>query len=347
MLKHIIPILRLWIALGLLAGCNMLPAPQPASPPIQSTATASPTQTATQTASPTLTQTLVPTASPEPTATEAPHPAIQRVLIISLDGLRPDAIALAPMPTVQALMETGAYTLNAQTIFPSSTLPSHASMLTGLCPAKHGVDWNDDQPERGYAKGPGIFAQAKLAGMYTIFFAGKSKMKQLTPPETLDFYQYINDRDLTIAAQAIPILQKGFDLAFIHFPTPDGMGHAYGWLSPQQLSVIRRADEAIANILAGLEESGLRENTLVIISADHGGHEQTHGWSLPEDMTIPWIANGPGIIPMQISGPVNTTDTAATTAWALRLPIPTEWDGVPLLEIFGRPARPRLDPRCP
>lgn len=251
------------------------------------------------------------------------------------------------MPTVQGLMETGAYSLNAQTIFPSSTLPSHASMLTGMCPSKHAINWNDDLPGRGYANGPSLFNQAKLAGMYTVFFAGKSKMKLVTRPETLDFYQYINDRDLTIARQAIPLLQKGFDLAFIHFPTPDGMGHAYGWNSEQQLSVIRRADEAIANILNGLEASGLRESTLIIISADHGGHDQTHGSSQPEDMTIPWIANGSGVIPLQIEGPINTTDTAATAAWALRLPIPAEWDGVPLVEIFGRPALPRLNPRCP
>lgn len=347
MAKRSTILLRLLLVF-LLAGCSF----SPESLPFQlSTPTLTPSLTWTPSQTPTLTATFTPSLTPTATSTETPtplpFPAVKRVLIISLDGFRPDTIELAPMPFLQELLKTSAYTLKAQTIYPSSTLPSHASMLLGVCPAKHGVDWNDDQPERGYAKGTSLFKQAKMAGMYTLFIVGKSKLRQLTPPETIDFYQYINDRDTTIAAQAIPFLEKGFDLAFIHFPTPDGMGHVYGWLSNQQLSVLRRADEALASIFKALDESGLRENTLVIITADHGGHAQTHGSHAPEDMTIPWIMNGPGVIPMEINNPVNTTDTAATAAWALRLPIPQEWDGVPILEAFGRIPKPRLDPRCP
>lgn len=278
---------------------------------------------------------------------QTPRPAISRVLIISIDGLRPDAIALAPMPILSTLMETGAYTLVAQTIFPSATLPSHASMLLGVCPSQHGVDWNDYLPERGYAKGTSIFALAKQAGLHTVFFTGKKKLRQLTLPETTDYFQFINDRDTVIAAQAAPILKKGFDLAFIHFATTDDMGHNYGWLSSQQLSVIRRTDESIGVILSALDEAGLRQSTLIIVSADHGGHEQTHGSRLPEDMTIPWIINGPGVVPQTISLPVSTTDTAATAAWALSLIPPTDWVGLPITEAFGDVPTPRSEPRCP
>jgi phosphonoacetate hydrolase len=71
------------------------------------------------------------------------------VLILSIDGLRPDAIALAPMPNLLAILQNSAYTLSAQTVYPSVTLVAHASMLSGLCPSKHGVDWNDYLPEKG------------------------------------------------------------------------------------------------------------------------------------------------------------------------------------------------------
>jgi hypothetical protein len=78
-----------------------------------------------------------------PTATALPLPALDppigHVFILSLDGLRPEAISQAPMPTLITLMQNGAYTLTAQTISPSSTLPSHTSMLTGLCPAPRGA----------------------------------------------------------------------------------------------------------------------------------------------------------------------------------------------------------------
>jgi hypothetical protein len=353
--KNLSKILSLWIALGLLAGCGLFPAPAPGNSAQTFSVSASPEPaTVTQTAppvrasaTPAASATRAPSATPAPsaTATEIPRPA--RVLILSIDGLRPEAISLAPMPNLLALMSESAYSLKAQAVFPSATLPNHASMLTGQCPAKHGVTWNDYLPLMGYAQGQSLFSVAKQAGRKTIMFVGKEKLRQVTPPESTDLFKYINDRDLVIAAAALPELQKGFDLAFVHFPTADWMGHEYGWLSPEQLSVLRRADEALGNLLAGLREASLLESTLLIISADHGGHNQTHGSRLPEDMTIPWLAYGPGIVAGEISAPVNTTDTAATAAWALGLPLPPEWDGQPLQEAFGFLPQPRLDPRCP
>jgi predicted AlkP superfamily pyrophosphatase or phosphodiesterase len=133
---------------------------------------------------------------------------------------------------------------------------------------------------------------------------------------------------------------------FIHFPTTDDMGHVYGWLSSEQLSVLFRADQAIGNLLAELDARGLRDETLIIITADHGGHDTTHGSSMPEDMTIPWIAIGAGIQPIKLTTQVQTVDTAATAAFALGLPIPPEWDGVPIYEAFGLPVE-KQSQTCP
>jgi predicted AlkP superfamily pyrophosphatase or phosphodiesterase len=116
------------------------------------------------------------------------------------------------------------------------------------------------------------------------------------------------------------------------------MGHSYGWLSPQQFSVLFRADEALKQFLDELDARNLRNETLFIITADHGGHGSTHGSNSPEDMTIPWIATGPGIQPKQLTSFIQTTDTAATAAFVLGLPIPAEWDGAPVYEAFGLPA---------
>jgi hypothetical protein len=349
MSKHLSNILRLALAAILLTACSLTRAPQATLTPEPVAATASltvllpspsPSPTPASTRTP-----LPPTETAIPSLT--PRPAVGRVLIISIDGLRPDAIALAPMPNLIALMDGGAFTLAAQTIFPSVTLPAHTSMLLGTCPSQHGVDWNDYLPQKGFAKGTSIFALAKQAGLYTVFFTGKKKLRQITPPETTDYYQFINDRDTVIAAQAAPILKKGFGLAFIHFATTDDMGHNYGWLSKQQISVIRRADESIGVILAALDEAGLRQDTLIIVTADHGGHAQTHGSRLPEDMTIPWVVNGPGVIHQTITLPVSTTDTAATAAFALKLTPPSDWVGRPIREAFGETPPLRPNPRCP
>lgn len=294
-------------------------------------ATVTPSSTSTPTLTPTLTFT------PTVTVTATPAPLARRVLILSIDGFRPDAISLAPMPNLMELMKNSAYTLSARTIYPSSTLPSHTSMLSGMCPKKHGVDWNDYIPENGYAQVTDIFDVVHKAGMQTVMYVGKEKLRQITEPSSTDIFEYINDRDLVITEKLIENFPADFRLMFIHFPTTDDMGHVYGWLSNEQLSVLFRADQAIGNLLAELDLRGLREETLFIITADHGGHDTTHGSSMAEDMTIPWIASGAGIHPMQLTTQVQTVDTAATAAFALGLPIPTEWDGIPVYEAFGLP----------
>ena len=303
------------------------------------------TSSSTPSITPSPTQTLAPTSTFTPTATPIPRPS--HVLVLSIDGLRPDAIDLTPMRNLQTLMREGAYSLIAQTIFPSSTLPSHSSMLTGLCPDKHGVDWNDYIPERGYANGTDIFDLAHAAGLRTVMVVGKEKLRQVTEPGSVDVFEFINDRDTVIAARVAEVIPQGFGLMFVHFPTPDWMGHEYGWLSPEQLSVIFRADEALQTILNALQNTGMKEDTLIIITADHGGHDTTHGTSRLEDMTIPWIISGPGVRHGVLPTNVNTTDTAATVAWALGLPLQPDWDGLPVLEAFGLPDGPHPQPRCP
>ncbi|MCC7117217.1 MAG: alkaline phosphatase family protein [Anaerolineales bacterium] len=295
------------------------------------------------------TETLVPnTALPAtptfpPAFTATPAPQVSRVLIVSFDGLRPDLIQKAQMQNVQALMQNGAYTLAAQTIMPSTTLPSHASMLVGTCPAKHIVRWDLYVPENGYALGTDLFDLAHAAGMRTVMVVGKEKLRQITEPASLDYFAFVDSTDkvddpLSIAQLANRQISEGFSLMFVHFPDGDLKGHDYGWGSRKQLEAFETEDENFGYILQTLKNKSMYESTLILISADHGGHDTTHGYNTPEDRTIPWIASGPGILPRQLTTPVHTMDTAATAAFALGLPIPVEWDGVPVDEAFGLPA---------
>src|SRR5688572_850900 len=79
-----------------------------------------------------------------PVSVQAPDARITRnVVVVSVDGLRPDAIGTFAAPTLQRLIREGSYSLSASTIHPSKTLPSHTSMLTGQPPERHGVLWNN------------------------------------------------------------------------------------------------------------------------------------------------------------------------------------------------------------
>src|SRR5690349_16024485 len=91
--------------------------------------------------------------------TTRPVDAIDRVLVISVDGLRPDLLARAYTPNLHALMQAGSFTLWARTTAVSVTLPSHVSMLTGVTPQRHEIDWNRDLPlsKPVYPRGSTLF----------------------------------------------------------------------------------------------------------------------------------------------------------------------------------------------
>jgi predicted AlkP superfamily pyrophosphatase or phosphodiesterase len=304
----------------------------------------------TATASP-IPSALPPTQTPIPVVTSTALPTVKRVMIISFDGLRPDAIQAAEMTNVMSLIQNGAYTLNAQTIVPSLTLPSHTSMLVGTCPAKHIVRWNEYVPENGYALGTDIFDLAKAAGLRTVFVAGKEKLRHITDPSSTDFFGFVDATDkiedkTSLETMAIEEIRKGFDLMFLHFPDGDLAGHADGWMSDEQLLAYRLDDKSLGLIFDVMKSRNLYDDTLIIITSDHGGHDTTHGSDLPEDLTIPWIISGPLIVRNEIATQVYTMDTAATVAFALGLPIPPEWDGIPVYEAFGLPFDPLREGGC-
>ena len=329
---------------SLLLAVLILTACQPATTSPTPMLTTEPTLIATITETPIPSETPTPLA---PTTTPTPEPVAKRVLILSLDGLRADAVLQAPMTTLMGLMQTGAYTLDAQTIVPPGTLPAHTSMLSGMCPAKHGVSWDDYMPERGYAKGPSLFDLAHAAGLETDMVVGKHGLVQITDPASVDHFTLIEDRDVVIMQRVLENFPENFGVLFVHFPTPDAMGDVYGWPSPQYWDVLRQADKALADLLKALDERGLRQQTLIIVTADHGGHGMGHyDPTDPLNMTIPWVISGPGIKAGEIQVPVNTTDTAATAAWALGLTLPASWDGIPVYEAFGLSSPARPDPRC-
>jgi len=107
-------------------------------------------------------------------------------------------------------------------------------------------------------------------------------------------------------------------------------------MSVNQLQAITFVDSMVGEIVAVLESGGYLNSTLLIVTADHGGHGTRHGDDSPEDRTIPWLAVGPGVRPgILLTQTINTYDTAATALYALKLSVPEGWDGKPVLEIFN------------
>jgi arylsulfatase A-like enzyme len=262
--------------------------------------------------------------APPPTEVPALPPAPpKRVVIISEDGLRPDVLSPELTPRHIKLLQEGAHAKDAETIPESDTLPSHASMLSGVGAREHGLWWNSYQADRGYIHVPTIFSAAHAKGMSTAMFVGKPKLRHIAIPGTVDHYERPSYLCGGVAKRAGEYFDaKKPDLMFVHFSDPDEYGHSHGWMSKEYLHAVHDSDRCLATLLDAIDASGLADSTLVIVTADHGGHGKKHSdGHFAVDRDIPWIVRGPGVgHGVVLDETVETVDTAATTLAALGLP---------------------------
>lgn len=270
------------------------------------------------------------------------------LIIISIDGLRPDAIERYSARTLLCLLSEGAYTLEAETIYPSKTLPSHTSMLTGLPPSEHGVMWNSDQTRaHGVVAATTVFEAAGARGLRTAAFFSKSKFHHLRKPGTLDHSEAPSGLNFLMATETVEaamryLKHRSPDLIFIHISEPDYAGHTFGWMTSVYGWAVRRADAAVARILTEADRSYGQGNYTVLVTSDHGGHGRTHGSTDPRDMTIPWIVWGHGVRAGELPArTIRTMDTAATALWLLGVELPAEWVGRPVEAAFLAAGVPR------
>lgn len=248
-------------------------------------------------------------------------PRASHVFIISIDGGKPDVIRKSQMPTLLGLLPEAATTWKARTVEPNVTLPSHTSMLTGVGPKTHKITWNSWEPSKGVVRFQTIFAKAKAAGLTTAIFAAKEKFRHLNAPQSLDVFALPGGSPGVSQEAARYIIESKPNLAFMHLPEADSTGHKYGWGSSKQKSALRTVDAAIANIVTAVAEAGIANESVIIITADHGGLGLTHGLSIAANYTIPWIAFGAGVVKgKSLPSGIRTVDTAATALWLLDLP---------------------------
>jgi predicted AlkP superfamily pyrophosphatase or phosphodiesterase len=264
----------------------------------------------------------------------------ERVVLIVVDGMRPEGMLQAGTTGMRRLGKMGASSLSAQTIMPSVTLPTHMSMFHGVLPEVHGVTSNEWKPMPDGAV-PGIIDLVRREKRKAAAFYTWEQLRDLSRPGSLVYSSFVNiygpdgaDSDRAISRLAADYLvREQPDFTFIYLGLTDEVGHRYGWLSKEYLQAIAGADEATAHVLRTLESAGLLASTAVLLTADHGGHERAHGTEMPEDMTLPWVLAGTGVKQgYSITTPVRIYDTAPTIAYLLGLPIPSTWQGQPILD---------------
>ena len=98
----------------------------------------------------------------------------EHVVIVSIDGLRPDFyLGDFDAPTLQAMVAAGAHARAVESVFPSSTYPAHATIVTGVLPAKHGIHANTTWTEQGSSRD--WYWHAKALKARTLWQAAREK----------------------------------------------------------------------------------------------------------------------------------------------------------------------------
>lgn len=276
--------------------------------------------------------------------TPAPAAEAERVIHVSIDGLRVDSVTPELMPNLSRLVAEGASTMNARTDPKvTRTLPNHTSQLTGVSVKSHGVEYNEDVGRTVHDEAgryvPSVFDVVHDNGGRTAAFVGKTKFNvhDRSWDEIHGAVDTTGDDDgrdkIDHFARAIPettadlLLDElansdDLEFAFFHIRYPDRAGHDFGWSSPDYLDAVSISDGILGQILDAIDQDpSLNTTTSVIVVSDHGGPagEDTHADpTLVENYTIPFVVWGPTVTPgsdLYALNPGRRADPADQRVW--------------------------------
>lgn len=260
-------------------------------------------------------------------------PAIRRVVLLIIDGLRPEAVTPTLMPSLATLAES-AWSCEGRTVRPSATVPALVSLATGIPPERHGV-----VEARLPALGTLIDIRAlplvlkryehltrivsgpfptphRVLGRTLLGLAGVSSL--VTAPLGPRELVRLGENEQSRLASSLTI---------VYLNECDRAGHRKGWMSGAYLEAAREVDGAVGELTGTVLVQG---DALLLVTADHGGggvvatdHDMPH----PINDTIPMVAAGAQVIPGRGQAGVSLLDLPPTILRALAVPVPRSYAG--------------------
>jgi arylsulfatase A-like enzyme len=323
----------------------------------------------------------------QPTAHGAAvNSAIRNVLLISIDTCRADHLSCygfkrPTSPNIDAVARDGALFKMALTPVPITT-PAHSSILTGTYPPKHGVHLNNYDhlaplsPD-GQAGNLSIAKTLHEAGYQTAAFVGaipldarfglnqgfetydgcftdesKSGWSHRSGEEVnRPALGWLDNHVKKVSAQNDPE-HKPFFLFLhyydLHFPREPHPPYNISYADDTYSGELAYVDNCIGHVLDRLRKLGVYDNTLVIITADHGESlgehgEETHTYFIYQStLRVPLVIRVPGCGKgIQVGENVSLVDIVPTVLDLLGLKTPPRVDGENLRAVLeGKPPPP-------
>jgi arylsulfatase A-like enzyme/thioredoxin-like negative regulator of GroEL len=280
------------------------------------------------------------------------------VLVVTIDTLRADRVGAfggaRPTPTLDRLAAGGLRFTRAYAHAPM-TLPSHASILTGLIPPRHGVHVNGSELDTsvptlaellgrsGYRTGAfvGSFVLDARFGLSRGFGVYDDRVGTEHGPVTFGFVERSADRVLRAAADWLlrPDTHGGPPwFAWVHLFDPHTPYRAPRTIVDSAYdNEVAFVDAELGSFFEQLGKAGLLTRTLIVALSDHGeglgDHgEETHGlFAYESTIRVPLIISAPGLEPATITRLAAQADLLPTIADLLGIEPYAGLDGRSLL----------------
>ena len=284
--------------------------------------------------------------------TAADQAARKKVLLIGIDGCRPDALRTAETPHLDQLIREGAFADDTQILGDRVTQndtisgPGWSSILTGVWADKHGVNGNEFH-NPNYEEYPHFFRHIKdtQPSAFTVslttwapitenIVTAADVSRQVREPE-----ESYAKGDQAVADEAVRLLREENPTAmFVYFGNVDETGHVHGFhprVKPY-VAEIEAVDQLVGKVLQALRarQAYGEEDWLILVGTDHGGQGTGHG----DGQNVPAIRNGflitsgPSAARGKIQKPTYIVDMVPTALVHLGVNIDPAWklDGRPV-----------------
>lgn len=273
-------------------------------------------------------------------------PRAAHVVLLGFDAMSARGIQRAHTPNFNEMIENGAITLQARCIRPTSSSQNWMSMVSGATIEMHGVTDNDWEPDRKTIepavknkKGlfPTIFEDIKMqrpdAKVYMFYeWTGQDRMYDLS---LVDKAVTGLDCDQTLTQAFDAFLQDKPEFLFVSINQTDEIGHEAGHESREYLETITHFDTMVGDFVKRIKDAGLLDETVIIVTADHGGLGKSHGGDSEAELEIPILLYGGSVTKGKVMERTNLIcDIAATVGGLLGVELPQECVGKFITEAF-------------
>lgn len=273
----------------------------------------------------------------------------KHVVFIGIDGWGAYSVPKAETPAIAKLMNDGSYTLEKRSVLPSSSAVNWASMFMGAGPEVHGyTDWGSRVPElpsrivNENGMFPTIFKllrdarpDAEIGCMYE--WKG---IKFVVDTLALNYYAQAVDAneqpDQLCTMAEVYIKDKKPTLLAVCFDALDHVGHKEGHDTPQYYAKLSELDGYVARIVQAVQEAGMLDETIFVLTSDHGGIGHGHGGKTMLEMQSPFIITGKNVKSgLEFHESMVQYDVASTIAYVFGLEQPQVWVGRPMVQVFN------------